>query len=97
METFYEVIVNTGGRWDSFSLIYVLNLSLFQTLSVCNEGGGGELGRRVRFRQVTADKEGRQWNACQKDRDGGEWGMGQMKTRWASFGATFACFKSNVI
>lgn len=46
METFYEVIVKAGRRWCSFSLIYVLNLSLFQTLSVCNEGGGGEVGAK---------------------------------------------------
>jgi hypothetical protein len=56
-----------------------------------------KLSRRVRVRQLTADKEERQWDACQKDRDRGECGMGQMKTRWASFGTTFACFKSNVI
>lgn len=35
----------------------------------------------VRFRELTADKERRQWNACQKDRDRGEQGYGADENR----------------
>jgi hypothetical protein len=59
--------------------------------------GVEKLGLRMRFRQLTVDRDERQWNACQKDRDGGGWGMGADETRWASSGTTFACFKSKVI
>lgn len=57
-------------------MIYVLNLPLIPTLLVCNDGRGEKLVQGVRFREFTADKEERQWNACQNYRDRGKWGYG---------------------
>lgn len=47
----------------------------------------------MRFRELTADKEKRQWNACQKDRDRGEWGYGADENRMGELWNNISLFE----